>query len=113
LKKRLVSLLLFAALVSGPACSNGDGRGGGEAAKVVDGKAVFDKYCASCHKGGGNVVNPVKTLSRSDREANGIKSSGDIIKIIRNPGPGMPAFDQGAISDDEAKALAEYVLSTF
>lgn len=58
-------------------------------------------------------MNPVKTLSRSDREANGIKSPGDIVKVIRKPGPGMPAFDQGAISDDEAKALAEYVLSTF
>jgi cytochrome c6 len=113
LKRWLGFLLLFAALVSGPACSKGGGQGGGEAAKVVDGKAVFDEYCASCHKGGGNVVNPVKTLSRSDREANGIKSPGDIVKIIRNPGPGMPAFDQGAISDDEAKALAEYVLSTF
>ncbi len=104
---------MFAALVSGPACSKDGGQGGGEAARVVDGKAVFDKNCASCHKGGGNVVNPVKTLSRSDREANGIKSPGDIVKIIRNPGPGMPAFDQSAISDEEANAVAEYVLNTF
>lgn len=113
MKKGLVFLLLFAALISGTACSKGGGQGQGEAAKVVDGKTIFDRYCASCHKGGGNVVNPVKTLSRSDREANGINSPGDIVKIIRNPGPGMPKFDQGAISDDEAKVLAEYVFSNF
>jgi cytochrome c6 len=32
---------------------------------------------------------------------------------MRNPGPGMTAFDEKTIPDTDAKEIAEYVLKTF
>jgi cytochrome c6 len=54
------------------------------------GATDFKEHCAICHPEGGN-----------------------IIKIMRNPGPGMTAFDQKTISDGEAKDIAKYILKTF
>jgi cytochrome c6 len=45
--------------------------------------------------------------------ANNVRTEADIIKIMRNPGPGMTAFDQKTISDAEAKVIATYILKTF
>lgn len=83
------------------------------AADPIDGKKAFELRCAGCHPDGGNVVNPVKALHKINREANGVKTVKDIIKVIRKPGPGMPAFDKKAISNAEAKAIAGYILKTF
>ena len=86
------------------------------------GEALFKVNCASCHPQGGNILNPKKTLSRKDREANNISSAADIINKMRNPGPvpthpqewaGMKMFDKDKISDDEAQKIAEYILTTF
>jgi cytochrome c6 len=77
------------------------------------GEALFNQYCASCHAGGGNMVNPKKTLHKKDREANGVKTVDDIIGRMRNPGPGMPKFDVNTIPDKDAKAIAEYERDTF
>jgi len=79
----------------------------------LDGKKEFDEYCSLCHKDGGNMITPTKTLSKKDREANGVKSSKDIIKLMRKPGPGMTAFDSKTISDKNARAIAEYIQKTF
>ncbi len=79
----------------------------------VDGKKEFEEHCAVCHKDGGNMVNPAKTLSRKDRETNGVKTAKDIIDKMRKPGPGMTKFDAKTISDKEAKAIADYILKTF
>jgi cytochrome c6 len=77
------------------------------------GKKEFEEHCAVCHKDGGNIVTPTKTLSKKDREANGVKSAKDIIAKMRKPGPGMTAFDSKTISDKDAKAIAGYILKTF
>ncbi|NJD55577.1 MAG: c-type cytochrome [Nitrospirae bacterium] len=86
------------------------------------GEALFMAHCASCHSNGGNILNPKKTLSRKDREANNIITAADIINKMRNPGPapthpqelaGMKMFDKYKISDDEAQKIAEYILTTF
>lgn len=77
------------------------------------GEALFTQHCAVCHAGGGNTVNPKKTLHRKDREANGVKTAEDIIGKMRNPGPGMTKFDENTIPDKDAKAIAEYVLNTY
>ena len=86
------------------------------------GEALFKANCAPCHPDGGNILNPKKTLSRKDREANNIVTAADIINKMRNPGPvpthpqewsGMKMFDKYKISDDEAQKIAEYVLTTF
>ncbi len=79
----------------------------------IDGKKEFEEHCTVCHKDGGNMINPAKTLSKKDREANGVKSAKDIIALMRKPGPGMTAFDKKTISDKEAKAIADYILKTF
>jgi len=77
------------------------------------GEAEFTKNCAICHPGGGNVVNPQKTLHKKDRDANNVKTVEDIVKIMRNPGPGMLKFDEKTIPDKVAKEIANYILNTF
>lgn len=79
----------------------------------IDGKKEFEKHCTACHPGGGNTVNAKKPLFGKTLEANGVKSTKDIITKMRNPGPGMTRFDEKTISNDEAKAIAEYVLKSF
>jgi cytochrome c6 len=84
----------------------------GKAAKG-SGEESFKKYCISCHAGGGNIINPKKTLHRKDREANGVKTAADIVKRMRHPGPGMPTFDEKSVPDAESNAIARYVIDTF
>jgi len=79
----------------------------------IDGAKEFKEHCAACHAGGGNIINAKKTLHKKDREANGIKTAKDIIKSMRSPGPGMTKFDKKAISDKEAKAIADYIIKEF
>jgi len=77
------------------------------------GEALFKQNCAVCHVNGGNIINPQKPLHKKEREANGVKTAADIIKRMRNPGPGMTKFDKKTISDKEAHEIAEYILKTF
>lgn len=79
----------------------------------IDGAKEFQEHCAVCHPNGGNTINPKKTLSGKDLKANGVKTANDIIKLTRNPGPGMTKFDKKAVSDKEAKAIADYILKTY
>jgi cytochrome c6 len=76
-------------------------------------EAEFKEHCAMCHPQGSNIINARKTLHKSDREANKIKTAADIVKIMRNPGPGMTKFDTKSISDSEANEIAEYIIKTF
>lgn len=77
------------------------------------GEALFKKHCAACHPQGGNIINPQKTLKRQSRETNGIKTAEDLISNMRNPGPGMTKFDETVLPEQDAKAIAEYVLEAF
>jgi cytochrome c6 len=77
------------------------------------GESEFKEHCAVCHANGGNIINQKKSLHKQDREKNNIKSEADIVKNIRNPGPGMTKFDKKTISDTEAQAIAQYILKTF
>ena len=70
------------------------------------GEAVFKEKCAACHPDGGNIINPKETLK-------GLKDSKFIIKKIRTGGNGMTKFDAKAVSDADAKAVAEYIIKTF
>jgi cytochrome c6 len=83
------------------------------AAEQADGAAVFKGRCASCHANGGNIIRKDKTLSKKDLEANNIRSEEDILRLIRNPGPAMPKYDQKMLSDEDARAVARYILETF
>jgi cytochrome c6 len=77
------------------------------------GEAKFKEQCAVCHVNGGNIINPQKTLLKNDRKANNITSAADIINKMRKPGPGMTLFDEKTISNNDAQAIAEYILKTF
>jgi cytochrome c6 len=83
------------------------------AAAEKSGEALFKEYCAMCHANGGNIINPEKTLSKKDRQANNVDSIKGIVHNIRNPGPGMARYDEETVSNDDAKLIAEYILKTF
>jgi cytochrome c6 len=69
-------------------------------------EAIFKEKCAMCHPDGGNVMKPKETLK-------GLKDKKKIVAKIRKGGGGMTAYDQAAISDADAKALADYIVKTF
>ena len=77
------------------------------------GKPAFLHNCIACHADGGNEVNPEKTFSKADLQRNNIHTPADIVRIMRNPGPGMLKFDAATLSDEDAHAVAEYILATF
>ena len=108
MKKFLFTLSLVA--IAGLIVS---GAFAGTPASKNAGEAKFKEQCAVCHPDGGNIVNPKKTLLKKDRAANNIKTEADIIKIMRNPGPGMTKFDEKTVSDKDAHAIAAYILKTF
>jgi len=82
-------------------------------AEKIKGEAEFKQHCAACHADGGNLINPGKTLFRKDREKSGLKSSADLVRIMRNPGPGMSTFDTKTLPDKEAKMIADYIVKAF
>jgi cytochrome c6 len=84
-----------------------------QAAGSAIGEAEFKEHCAACHADGGNIIKANKTLSKKDREKNGIKTTSDIIKIMRKPGEGMTVFDEKTLPGNEAQKIAEYIITTF
>ena len=97
MKKRIVlaAVVVCVSMMSAAAFAAGDA-----------GEAVFKAKCASCHPDGGNIMKPKATPK-------GIKDSKKIIKQVRKGGGGMPAFDAKAVSDADAKLLADYIIKTF
>lgn len=75
-------------------------------AAETGGAAIFKAKCAACHPDGGNIMKPNETIK-------GIKNAKKIVTQIRKGGAGMPAFDAKAISDTDAKLLADYIIKTF
>lgn len=106
--KNTIVTICLTGIVSLPLMAQAAGQDSG-----YDGEALFMKNCIACHADGGNEVNPAKTLFQKDREKNGITTADAIVKLLRNPGPGMLTFDRDTLSDEAARAIAEYVLKTF
>ena len=75
-------------------------------AEEKKGETLFKEKCAACHPGGGNIMKPKESLK-------GLKDTKKIVKKIRSGGGGMTAFDQKAISDADARAIADYIVKTF
>lgn len=84
---------------------------GGKTAKK--GEELFKQHCISCHTDGGNIINAQKTIGKEALKARGITDWKGIVKVMRNPGPGMTKFDAKAVSDKDAKLIADYILKTF
>ena len=102
--KRILSAVLalipvFAILISSPAY----------AADAAAGAQIFSANCAACHAGGKNLVNPAKTLSKEDLDANGMNSAEAIVNQVTNGKNAMPAFG-GRIAPDQIENVAAYVL---
>jgi cytochrome c6 len=70
------------------------------------GETIFKAKCASCHPDGGNIMNAKQPLK-------GLKDAKVITQKIRKGGGGMPVFDAKAISDADAKQVADYIIKTF
>lgn len=108
MKKIFISVLFAVTVVSTSVLLTG----GVEAAPLT-GEALFKQHCSVCHVNGGNLIAPQKTLHKKDREKNNIKSPEAIIKTMRIPGPGMTQFTEKTIPEKDARAIAEYILTTF
>ena len=79
----------------------------------MTGESLFKQFCAPCHPDGGNVINPNKTLHAAVLAQYGITKAEDMIRVMRNPGPGMRRFEQATISDKDAGLIWEYLATTF
>ena len=82
-------------------------------AQTQKGERLYKQYCASCHPDGGNVSDPKNNLRKSTLKAKRINKPEDIVAIMRKPISRMITFDVSTISDDDARAIAEYVLEAF
>ena len=83
---------------------------GAIAADLAQGTKVFANNCAACHMGGGNVVNPAKTLKLSDLEKYGMNAVEAIQTQVTNGKNAMPAF-RGRLTAEDIEAVATYVLA--
>lgn len=79
------------------------------AADLVHGGQVFASNCASCHMGGGNVVNASKTLKISDLEQYEMASLEAIKTQVTKGKNAMPAF-LGRLTEQDIDDVAAYVL---
>ncbi len=75
----------------------------------VSANEVFDKYCASCHSKGGNIMNPEKTLSQDHLTKNGADNIGSISALVTAGKTPMPAFGK-QLSDEQIAGVAKYVI---
>lgn len=107
MKKGLIVTVCMLALATFVAVGCAEEKKGGK------GETIFKEKCAMCHPDGGNAMKADKTLKKKDLEKSGIKSKADLVKYVRNPGPGMTKFDAKTLSDKDAGEVAEYIHKTF
>jgi cytochrome c6 len=79
------------------------------AADLNNGATVFTANCASCHVGGGNVINRSKTLAQADLTKYGMNSLEKVIAHVTNGKPPMPSF-KTRLTADQIEDVASYVL---
>ncbi len=80
------------------------------AASHEEGAKLFKQNCASCHAGGGNLVNAQKTLKKEALEEYDMYSKDAIVYQVVNGKNAMPAFGK-RLSSEQIESLAEYVLA--
>ena len=80
------------------------------AADSAHGGQVFSSTCAACHAGGGNIVDPAKTLQKAALEATlsnyGSGHEEAIVAQVTNGKGGMPSFADVLSSADIADVAA-------
>ena len=107
MKRMLIAIIAVAAMLIVSAA------GSVEKKQENTGEELFKEHCSACHLDGGNIINPQKTLRKAEREAHGIVGKADIIEKMRHPGKGMTSWSAATISDQDAEAIADFILSTF
>lgn len=75
-----------------------------------EGERIFTANCASCHNGGNNTVNPLKTLKISDLEQYEKNTVTAIVTQVTNGNGSMPPFGD-RLSDEDIQNVAGYVLN--
>ncbi len=80
------------------------------AGDAAAGQAIFGANCATCHIGGGNVVNAQKTLKKEALEQFEMASIEKITYQVQNGKNAMPAFS-GKLSAEQIDDVATYVLA--
>jgi cbb3-type cytochrome c oxidase subunit III len=94
-----------AAYVASVAAKPGEDGGGGEAAPPSDPKELFTQQCGACH-----VLADAGTTGTTGPSLDQAMPSLDAaIQQITNGGGGMPPF-AGQLTDEQIRALAEYVV---
>lgn len=81
-----------------------------QAADLENGKKLFNKNCAQCHRGGMNVVIKDKNLSQEALEKYDMFSVEAIAYQITNGKNAMPAFGR-RLKPDQIEDVANYVYS--
>ncbi len=99
--KKIISVLLLGIAIFTFAFSS--------PALAADGAALFKANCAACHAGGKNLVNPAKTLKKTDLEKYGMYSSEAIITQVTKGKGAMPAFGK-KLKAGQIEDIAAYVL---
>ena len=126
-KKRKLTIVTFGiAVIFSSACSpdNAQNAQNAKPAKTNNsnssvqpqtqkGEQLYKQYCSSCHPDGGNASDPKNNLRKSTLKAKRINKPEDIVAIMRKPISRMITFDVSTISDEDARAIAEYVLEAF
>ncbi|KAM3110055.1 cytochrome c6 PetJ [Phormidesmis sp. 146-33] len=78
-------------------------------ADIAAGAKVFNVNCASCHMGGGNVINAAKTLKKDALVANAKDTTAAIVTQVTKGKGAMPAF-KGRLTEEQIASVTAYVL---
>ena len=81
----------------------------GTAMAAADGKALYDKKCAMCH-GTDGVPKKMAAGSKAFGDPE-FKKSATVESIVKDTHEGKGKMKPVKVTDDEAKAIAAYVLS--
>jgi cytochrome c6 len=70
---------------------------------VTAGRAVFDQHCNACHPGGGQGAGPALRGRNLPED--------EIRTVVRQGAPGMPAFGENQINEQQLTNLVQYIQS--
>ncbi len=96
---RIFAALLLVALIGTPVLM----------AEGVDGKALYDKKCALCHGKDGVAKKMAEPSGNFNDAAWQEGASLDMILEVIAKGKGKMPKNEGKLSDEEMKAIADYV----
>ena len=103
-RRAAAAALAVTAAAALPACGNQGGQGSQSQREATSGQAIFQQNCAGCHTLSAAGAQGRNAPNLDERKP----SAATVERQVRNGGGGMPAF-QGRLSDQQIKAVADYV----